>query len=292
MSKYKVSVDNDPFLNYEYLSVRHRLFNVTILPILNILPKGFQKFIKKSNKQAAEVIDNATNHQALEVLYHKGNIKKHKNPLQRIFRKIWFSISNSKAVRNRLKIVKRELDQHIKVLKDQKKDIKILSIAAGSARAVLETIEIHEGGEHSFSLTFLDKSEKAVEYSKRLSGEKLKHSNVNWITDTIGNFFKNYTGEKYDVVEMVGLIDYFDDEKTKEVFSKIHNVLNSGGMLITANVNNNKERRFLERIIDWHMIYRTAEELAQLLEESGFKEEKMSIFYEPLKIHSVIVARI
>lgn len=291
MKKYKVIVDSDDSMKYEYISARHALFNFLLLPILSNLPRSFQKVIKKSNKQAAEVIDNATTHQALEVLYHGGKSKPHKNYLQKLFRKVWFSLSNSKAVRNRLRIVKREIDQHIRKLKQEKKDIKILSIAAGSARAVLETIEMHENEQYSFHLTFLDKSLKAIEYSKTLSQEKLKHSEVFWVNDTIGNFFKSEMVGKYDIVEMVGLIDYFDDEKTQEVFEKIYSSLNEGGMLITANVNNNLERKFLERIIDWHMIYRKAEELAYILEKSNFEEEKMSIFYEPLKIHSVIVAR-
>ncbi len=291
MKKYNVIVDNDSSAGFEFVSFRHKLFNIFVLPILHRLPKKFQKLIKKSNKQAAEVIDNATTHKALEVLYHKGESKHKKSYIQKLFKKIWFSLLNSKAVRNRLRIVKRELDQAIEKIKQQKKEIRILSIAAGSARAVIESVEIHEGSGSLFHLTFLDKNEKAIEYSKNLSEEKLSQAVVVCINDTVGNFLKNNEDKKYDIIEMVGLIDYFDDDKVKTIFTKLHQLLDKDGLFITANVNHNKERKFLEKMIDWHMVYRSAEELAFLLEDSQFKEEKMTIYYEPLKIHSVIIAR-
>jgi hypothetical protein len=39
------------------------------------------------------------------------------------------------------------------------------------------------------------------------------------------------------------------------------------------------------------MIYRTAEELANLVNKAGFDYNNMKVFYEPLKIHGMVVAK-
>jgi hypothetical protein len=39
------------------------------------------------------------------------------------------------------------------------------------------------------------------------------------------------------------------------------------------------------------MVYRTAEDLAKLANRVGFDFQKMKVFYEPLKIHGMVVAK-
>ena len=90
---------------------------------------------------------------------------------------------------------------------------------------------------------------------------------------------------------MVGLLDYFNDEKAVSIFKDIYSNLNSGGAFITANVCPNVEQKFLTKIIKWEMIYRTAEQLCSLLILSGFKESDIVVYYEPLKVHCIAVAR-
>ena len=67
--------------------------------------------------------------------------------------------------------------------------------------------------------------------------------------------------------------------------------MDSGGILIAANITNNIERRFISKIAGWKMIYRPADEFSSLLLAAGFALDKMQIYYEPQKIHCVIVAQ-
>ncbi len=286
-------VDNDPDLGLEHLGFMRRILDLVFLPILNNLPKNFKHIIKKTNHSAKVVIDNATNHQALEVLYSKGELFSIKKLGNRFFKYIWFNVHNSKAVRNRLKFVKRELKNHLLGIGEKDREIEIISIASGSSRAIIETVQQgHYLPDAKLSLTFLDKNEDAIQYSKRLS-TNIEHLPIRleWVQDTVGNFLRNLPDKKYDVVEIVGLLDYFSDDKVLEVFSGINRVLQPGGVLITSNVSHNKEERFITRVIDWPMIYRTAEELAALANRAGFEYNKMRAFYEPLKIHGMVVAK-
>src|SRR3989344_9506226 len=102
------TIDEDRNLNYETNGPHKKLFNFFFTSILNNLPPSLVHLIKKSNYSAHHVIKNKTNHEALETLYRSGK-RGSETLVNRLFRKIWFDLDNSKAVRNRLKLVKKEL---------------------------------------------------------------------------------------------------------------------------------------------------------------------------------------
>ena len=56
--------------------------------------------ITKTNDAVGEIVKNATNHKALEILYNnrKGSSKGIKNIYKKIAHVVWFNTNNSKAV--------------------------------------------------------------------------------------------------------------------------------------------------------------------------------------------------
>jgi len=289
----KSFIDNDSNLDLEINGPVRSFFNIFFVPVLNILPKNFKHLIKKTNNAAAEVIDNATSHKALEVLYSKGDLFSIKKIGSNFFKYVWFNLNNSKAVRNRLKFVKRELGSHLEKISKFDREISVLSIASGSSRAIIETVrDGHYLKNAKLSLVFLDKNEHAVNYSKHLSTH-IAHLPIklNWIQDSVGNYLRSAPKDKFDVIEIVGLLDYFTDDKVIETFRGINELLQDGGIMIASNVNHNSEEKFITNVIDWPMIYKSVEELAVLANKSGFDYNKMKVFYEPLKIHGMIIAK-
>lgn len=286
-------VDYDKSLDLENNTKLKSFFNLFFIPILNSLPKDFKKIIRKTNNSAAVVIDNATSHKALEVLYSRGELFSMKKIGGKFFKYVWFNVNNSKAVRNRLKFVKRELKKHLTSISEFDRDIEIISIASGSSRAIVEVVKDgHYLDGTKLSITFLDKSEHAIQYSKEMSLH-ISHLPIklNWVQDSAGAFLRNASSKKFDVVEIVGLLDYFNDEKVLEIFTGIYNILQPGGVLITSNINHNSEEKFITKVIDWPMIYRTAEELGGLVKKSGFEYNNIKAFYEPLRVHALVVAK-
>ena len=286
-------IDEDPNLKLETNGLIRTAFNVFFVPFLNHLPRNFKKVIRRTNTAAAIVIDNTTSHKALEALYSKGGMFSFKKMGSNFFRFVWFNLDNSKAVRNRLKFVKRELRLHLQNISKFDRDIEIMSIASGSSRAIIETVE--EGSYlkgTKLSLTFLDNSDEAIIYSKDLS-TRINHLPIklNWIQDSAGSFLRGTSEQKYDIIEIVGLLDYFTDEKVVETFQGVYDRLEEGGILITSNINHNAEEKFITKVIDWPMIYRKAEELAELANQAKFEYNKMKVFYEPLRIHGMVVAK-
>ena len=286
-------VDFDPELNLEKNTLLGSIFDFIFIPILNSLPKNFKYFIKKSSNSAGVVIDHVTTHEALEVLYSNGKMFSLKNISDRFFGHIWFNINNSKAVRNRLKLVKREIRSYLSNISNEKKEIEVISIAAGSSRSIIEVIK--EGGYAGgtkMSLTFLDKNESAIRYSRELS-KGIDHPSIKllWIHDSVNNFLRVAPANRFDIVEIVGLLDYFTDDKVLEIFIGIHRILQPGGILITSNIVHNSEEEFVTRVVGWLMIYRDPISMAKIVNSSGFGYNYIRAFYEPLKIHGLVVAK-
>ena len=285
----KIFIDED--MNYEINNFLKRFVNLLLVPVLNHLPKKFQRFVKKTHKSAEEVIEYATTHKAIEILYKKGATHASRNRAQKFMQEFWFHTNNAKAVRNRLKLVEKVLRRTITSLTALQKRINILSIASGSARAVIETLSSLNISNKKISVKFLDKSTEAIAYSKELANKLPRRYETEWITDTASNFPRYYRHEKPDIIEMVGLMDYFHDPWVIRILASIRENLSDKGTLITANIMPNMEQGFVSNIVGWKMIYRTPEDLADLALAAGFDRDKVRIVCEPLKIHAVLIAK-
>ncbi len=282
----------------EYDTGIRALVNKFLIPILNSLPQSLRKIIVK-DKAADKVVEERTSHSALETLYQSGfNVSRPKDFIQSLSRKLWFGTDNAKAVRNRLKIVTTLILNSIKKQARHKERINILSIASGSARAVLNAARcaLDSDSNLSLNIVLLDKSEKALLYSRKLAEEYqlLQDDRVNiaWLqgnaTQTVIDLFKQ--NQKFDIVEMVGLLDYFDNDKSISIFKEINKILNDNSMFVTANIQPNREMRFVTKFVDWKMIYRTPHDMFELLVKSGFNPENISLLNEPFNVHVIVMA--
>ena len=289
-----IQIDDDAGVGYERHEFLRSIANRLLIFILNFLPKSSRFYIKKSHRSAEEVIEHATTHHALEILYQGGKTYKSQNVTQRIAHLLWFGIiNNSIAVRNRLKLVKKELRITLQfLLNSRKTEIRVLSIASGSARAIVEVLSSVPFPPKMISVKFLDKDSKAIEYSRQLVNGLESHCDFSWVNDTASKFPAYYTaGEKPDIIEMVGLMDYFDDAQVIKIFGLIYRNLSDGGFFITANILPNHESRFVTNVVGWKMVYRSPQKLINLAITAGFDASKLKVTCEPLRIHMVLIAQ-
>jgi len=268
-----------------------RLFSV---PLLNRLPSFLvKKVMKKTSDDAAVVIDNTGTTHALEIMYTRHN----RNLFARGFcyglgNLFWhYLISQSKAARNRLKIVEEMLEKEILSLcKNKKKNITILSIGGGSCRAVIETIARISGKfpDCNIKAINIDKSKRAIELGKKIAEENNVSGKLKWINSTASKLDLFVASEAIDIIEMVGLLDYFPHEKAVNIFKKVKKCLKNSGLFITGNVYPNREMSFISKINWPDMYYRNEKDIKKILSESGFQAEKGEIILEPLRSHIVI----
>lgn len=284
--------------NLEGHSLIIKFIRIFSVPILNNIPDKFlRQFAKSSSHDGEVVVENVGSARALEVMY--GRYKR--NLFSRGFSQgvadfLWHHcVSQTKGVRNRLKIVEINLDEEIvSILKNKKdKKINILTIGGGSARGIVEVLNKYSNQlqDWNISVVNVDKSLKAIELGKELAKEFGLYDKFKWINDLAQNIKFLVDDNSADVVEMVGLLDYFRDEKSKEVFIEIYKKLKPDGLFMVGNIIPNKEQPFISRLGWPNMYYRSSSDLEKLLVDSGFSEEKGKIIFEPLKNHVVGIIR-
>jgi len=302
--KVRVSVDTRSGQLHEYetfgwgkLVERSRLRFVKFVSRFEFLGKFL---LIRYSKMSRDIKRLRASHQALEIIYtYAWKKTKGSNMLDRVVTHLnqRFFISNCKAVRNRLKLVRNEVKRAILALGRNfgKKEITIVSLGAGSARAIIEVLAelmwLHYP--LRFTVILVDISKSALRYSERLAEEFGIADSVNWIRvcGLLEEFIKNTHDHRPDIIEMVGVMDYFDKIASLDAISQIYDILNPQGTLITCNVRDNPEKLFLDRVLEWPMTYREPEELAEIMLSSGFDGQDVDIIYEPLLIHGVVVAR-
>jgi len=295
----QVIIDNNPTLGYE----KKKGSDVFRLPIMFILTLWvtLKKLILGSKIKTntfwfdgispvcREIKENAMRWKALDIAYNY-EFKKDNAFVTRIT-DFWLNIKNAQAVRNRLKLVKKELRQEIQNLADKKSEIRLLSIAAGSAQGVIETMtEFKQKGILTKAI-FLDLDPTAIEHSRQIAQ---KFGIVNQITfinksakeleEAVGDF-------KPNIIEMVGFLDYRPKEKAINLIGKISRLLDSDGVALISNIAPNSERYFLYQVMNWPMIYRSANQLADVMVKGGFNPKDCKIIYEPLKINGIAIGR-
>lgn len=276
---------------YEKPSLARKIFNHLFwFPFVSCLPKGLGIWLfVKSSKRTNLARKYSKTYKALELIYSYECLKLNENGIfDSIFSYLWESnMLNAYALRNRLKLVKKELKEII-LKKKAKQKIRILSLASGSARAIIETLA--EQKDIDIEARLVDLSRNALCYSRKLAEKYEVDDKINWFRANAGDIEEFCENWVPDIIEMVGLMDYLDKEEGTKIIRKIYKCLNQNGTLITSNINNNPERRFVREIANWDMIYRDPRQFSELLLKGGFNSRHCRIIYEPICIHAVATA--
>lgn len=226
----------------------------------------------------------ASEWQSLDTLYNLPVMEERCHPL--------VNILNIQAIRNRFMLVKYLLARELLTLGEMQEP-RILEVAAGSAQAVIEVMgEFRDEQGPKVQALLLDHNPSAFVHAQDLAA---RHNVQDKIQTVVGNALrpdKRLVEEfRPNLIEMVGLADYFNDFWVRTMLLRFHEWLPKGGVLMIGNVVvGNPEREFIERIYLWRrMVYRGTEDLRKLILEAGFSE--CTVTTEPHNIHAVAVAR-
>ncbi len=192
---------------------------------------------------------------------------------------LWQSSYNCRSVRSRGLLVQAVMQYLSKIIlarhitkADHQKPV-IVSLGSGSAEQLLQGVCANALADYGARVDLVDIDPRAL---------KAAHSNacglgldevveINKIT--IGGYFEKTASHSVDIVEMVGLADYFANDKMNQYFSSIYHVLKAGGFFIGANISSREEHAYAHGAACWpHMYYRTEEELLAMLNAAGFSE--------------------
>lgn len=201
----------------------------------------------------------------------------------------WMQIRNAQAVRNRLRIAKRELMRAVMSVQRCGEPVRVLSLAAGSAQGVIEMVAQAKLHGIEVRLLLLDIDQSALQYALELARLHGVEEHVDTREGDVLFFDRKVGGFEPDIVEMLGLADYLETKIVIMLFRKIRRILKPQGFLLTCHVHPNSEVFFLRHVVNWDMIYRTIGEFKELLIASDFVNS--SVITEPHGIHSIAVAQ-
>ncbi|MDO8436039.1 MAG: class I SAM-dependent methyltransferase family protein [bacterium] len=293
VEKIPVVIDRDINISYEnnwwlYCATLPIMWVLTFWVILK--KKIFRNNLETNtlwfdglSKSCRQVKEGAASWHALDVIYNFPFGRESK------VGDYWFGMMNAQAVRNRLKIVKRELMSAIEHVARTNQQIRLLSLACGSAQAVIEIMA--EMKELDIRATVVDLDPTAIDYARTLAKQYGIEDKITFIVGGVSNVEKVTNGARPHIIEMVGFLDYRPDAKAVRLVSQIHKSLLPNGIFLTGNTCPNLEQHFLRWVINWSMIYRKPKVLGDIITKAGFLAQDCRIFCEPLGIHAVAVCR-
>jgi SAM-dependent methyltransferase len=235
------------------------------------------------------VKENATTWKALDIIYNYQP-KQDKSIMGRVT-DFWNGLRNIKAVRNRLRLIKKQLRSLIQKFAKEEKEIRLISIASGSAQGIIEIIKEFKQRGIVIKAIFLDLDPSAIEYSKNLAKKAGIIDQIIFINESARELENSTHGFNPHIIEVTGLFEYRPKERAIKLLERIHKLLVPGGVLLTSNIAPNSERLFSYWVANWPMIYRTPRQLCEIITKAGFNPKYCKIIQEPLRVHNVVICK-
>lgn len=143
----------------------------------------------------------------------------------------------------------------------------------------------------------IDIDQNAIKIAKEITDfEQLKSSQTKLLH---GNIFDNHTlqaatgGEPIDIVEMMGIFEYLDEERSAELLKLMYGLLKEKGIIIAGNMRQeNRHLNLHKRGVGWpDVIPRKVEHLISICQNAGIDTANLSI-YQPLDgVYNVLLIR-
>ena len=241
-------------------------------------------FVDRFNSINHEAKYGAAGWRSLKIFYNYHSYVRPKLKGIEGFMSRWWmeKMENRQAVTNRYKIAVDLLEQAFRRFA-QEKEIRLISIASGSAQAVIEAMK--RCPDLNIKAILIDVDKTAIEQSQKAAAEVGFSDRFKFIRGTTKQLDK--LCNKPHIIEMIGFLDYRPDDKAIALIKKIWECLALGGVFLTCNIRMNRERIFLSWTLLWPMIYRSEKQLARLLLAGGFEANKTELIYEPFRIHGI-----
>jgi len=190
------------------------------------------------------------------------------------------------ALRNRRKYVTKKIAGLIKQHAENG-PVTILGVGAGPGTYVQEGIVLSGVDKSLVTVYLVDIDDDAFEYGMKKARERGLEDRVNFIKGDAREIRKYLPDIKPQIVKMIGLMEYFTDDQVKELMKVLYEVMAPGGSLITHGlVDYHNFTPFLARMLNWHIIQRTGEQMAAMMEGCGFKN--IESFETPMKIYTIV----
>lgn len=146
----------------------------------------------------------------------------------------------------------------------------VVSLGSGSASQMLQGVADNQVNS-KVSLILVDNDFCALETGRKNARRLGIEDLIDFQETTVGKFLKEAEAASIDLIEMVGLADYFSEDKFQLYLREIYRGLIEGGLFLGANISSKEEASYAHGVACWpKMYYRSKKELSVSLEAAGF----------------------
>jgi len=288
----------------EPISMLHRLFwPIAILEALRVMLKTFAfrmrhmrlrhspriedraRFLLGPRKIMSAIVDGqsplifalrqgVTTSVSLDVLYNYPMAQQTRSGVRGALTWFWCNEPHARGLRNRMKTVYWKL---LEAMREERRrgrsEIRVLSLACGSAQAVIEALArfVEEDPDADVSVELVDLDAPSLRRAERLAEARGIRRLVRCREENIRAFLSE-NDRTWPIIEMVGFLDYRNDDSFVETCSKAHARLSPQGRFITATICPSVWAGVARWLANWpFLIRRRPPEFRKLLERAGFR---------------------
>ena len=204
------------------------------------------------------------------------------------------------AHRNRLEFLRGRLTQESLRCLRRGQPLRILSLGCGPAGEVQKFLAEGSLADHA-QFTLLDFNDETIHYTTRVLGEICRQhgrrTRIEVLKKSVQQVLKEGSrplpgaDRGYDFVYCSGLFDYLPDRTCKQLMNIFWNWTRPGGLVLATNVTpHSPNRRSLDLLLDWHLIYRDASRFGTFAPE-GAAAESVRLYSDDTAVNMFLEAR-
>ena len=149
----------------------------------------------------------------------------------------------------------------------------VVSLGSGSASQMLQGVADNQIVGERTQLILVDNDFNALERGRKNARNLGIEDLIDFQETTVGKFLKEAESESINIIEMVGLTDYFNDNRFQSYLEDIYRVLVKGGFFLGANISSREEEVYAHNVAGWpKMYYRQQKEIVANLKAAGFQK--------------------
>jgi hypothetical protein len=188
----------------------------------------------------------------------------------------------ARAVKNRRALLA-EAIRGVTARYSSSQPVAVTSLAAGPARELFDVLAAPDAP--AVHATCIDIDAEALAYTSRLAQRLGVAGQFTFAQDNVVRLAQGRgrtTLAPQQLIYSLGLTDYLADALVVQMIDWAYESLQPGGTLIVGNVvPTNPTRAFMDHILEWPLIHRTADELRELFARSRFGAAPVALELEP-----------
>ena len=194
----------------------------------------------------------------------------------------------SMAARNRRKVVTNKL---VQLINDQPSDehVTLLGIGSGPGWHIQTAIADSKIEDSRVTAYLVDLADDAFSYGQLIASHFGIADSVQFLMGDARKIDETLPGVHVNIVKLVGIIEYLNDEQLTELLTAVRDVMVPEGRLLTHGlVDRYGTAPFLARVFNLQHRQRDDKALTEILTRCGFRI--LECEYEPSGIHPIVIA--